>query len=444
MTLHAPLEVGTDTWRRVTRPYAWVVFALTFGLLLSDFMSRQVLTVVFPQLKAEWGLSDSELGALSSVVAIAVGVLAFPLSLVADRLGRIRSLILMAAVWSLATLMCGYASSYQEMFVARFVIGVGEAAYGSVGLAVVLSIFPAQQRATVTGAFLAGSMVGSVLGIGLGGVLATHFGWRASFVGMAIYGIALTAVYALVVRPGRIELPRLQAGSAPSKAHPPLSSLFSTSSVLSIYIGSGLQLFTIGALLTWLPSYLTRVYDMPLTNAGAVAAIFMLCTAVGMPLCGAIADRFGNGSPTRKISLTMGLCLLCSALLTVAFALPVGIAQLLMIGLAMLVGGGIVGPSGSMVADLTPPALHSTAMATLAIANNLLGMAPGPFVTGLLADRIGLSTALQLLPLAGVAAALVLMVGVRNYRTDLERLGANPVPDGAPRPAPDADQALPR
>lgn len=213
MTLHAPMEVRSDTWRRVARPYAWVVFALTFGLLLSDFMSRQVLTVVFPQLKAEWGLSDSELGALSGVVAIAVGVLAFPLSVVADRLGRIRSLILMAAIWSFATLMCGFASDYQEMFVARFFIGVGEAAYGSVGLAVVLSIFPPQQRSTITGAFLAGSMVGSVLGIGLGGVLATHFGWRASFVGMAIYGIGLTAVYALVVRPGRLESPRPAAGS---------------------------------------------------------------------------------------------------------------------------------------------------------------------------------------------------------------------------------------
>ena len=426
MTLHAPMEVRSDTWRRVARPYAWVVFALTFGLLLSDFMSRQVLTVVFPQLKAEWGLSDSELGALSSVVAIAVGVLAFPLSLVADRLGRIRSLILMAAVWSLATLMCGFASNYQEMFVARFFIGLGEAAYGSVGLAVVLSIFPPQQRSTVTGAFLAGSMVGSVLGIGLGGVLATHFGWRASFVGMAIYGIALTAVYALVVRPGRIESPRPSAGSSLTRAHPPLSSLFSTSSVLSIYIGSGLQLFTIGALLTWLPSYLNRVYDMPLTNAGAVAAIFMLCTAVGMPLCGAIADRLCNGSPTRKIRLTMGYCLLCSALLTVAFQMPAGMAQLVMIGLAMFVGGGIVGPSGTMVADLTPPALHSTAMATLAIANNLLGMAPGPFVTGLLADRIGLASALQILPLAGVAAALVLMVGVRNYRSDLQRICPQP------------------
>ena len=67
--------------------YAWVVFALTFGLLISDYMARQVLNAVFPLLKAEWALSDGQLGLLSGVVAIMVGLLTFPLSLLADRLG---------------------------------------------------------------------------------------------------------------------------------------------------------------------------------------------------------------------------------------------------------------------------------------------------------------------------------------------------------------------
>ena len=65
--------------------YAWLVFALTFGLLLSDYMSRQVLNAVFPLLKAEWGLSDTRLGTLSVVVSLAVGALAFPLALLSDR-----------------------------------------------------------------------------------------------------------------------------------------------------------------------------------------------------------------------------------------------------------------------------------------------------------------------------------------------------------------------
>lgn len=422
MAMHAPSNISDDTWQRIPRPYAWAVFALTFGLLLSDYMSRQVLNVVFPMLKTEWGLSDTELGSLSSVVNIAVGLLAFPLSLVADRWGRIRSLTIMAAIWSLATLICGVASGYHEMLVARFFVGVGEAAYGSVGLAVVLSIFPQHQRSTVTGAFFAGSMIGSVLGIGLGGVLATQFGWRSSFVGMAVYGMALTALYAVVVKPERIDRPSVSENSHLAKIRPPLRSLFSTPSVISIYIGSGLQLFITGALLAWLPSYLNRYYGMSLPEAGGVAAIFVLSTAAGMPICGAIADRLGKNSPKGKMTLAVTFCLLCATLLCIAFQLPLGTGQLVVIGLAMFFGGGIMGPSGTMVANLTPPAIHSTAMATWALSNNLIGLAPGPFITGVLADRIGLGAAFQLLPLAGVAAALVLLIGVRNCQHDLEHV----------------------
>src|SRR5262245_34784853 len=182
------------------RGYAWIVFGLTFGLLVSDYMSRQVLNAVFPLLKAEWTLSDRNLGLLSGIVALAVGVLTFPLSLLADRWGRVRSLVLMAILWSLATLACGLAGNYPQMLVARLCVGIGEAAYGSVGVAVLLSVFPARLRASVTAAFMAGGMLGSVLGIALGGVLAAHFGWRWAFVGMAGIGLLLGVIYPLIVR----------------------------------------------------------------------------------------------------------------------------------------------------------------------------------------------------------------------------------------------------
>ena len=125
----------------VARKYAWIVFALTFGLLISDYMSRQVLNAVFPMLKGEWALSDGQLGLLSGIVALMVGLLTIPLSLLADRFGRVKSLALMALLWSLATLGCALAQDYQQMFIARFMVGVGEAAYGSVGIAVVISVF---------------------------------------------------------------------------------------------------------------------------------------------------------------------------------------------------------------------------------------------------------------------------------------------------------------
>ena len=120
----------------VSRPdvsaYAWIVFALTFGLLISDYMARQVLSAVFPLLKSDWHLSDGQLGLLSGVVAVTVGLLTCPISLLADRIGRVKSIAAMAVLWSLATLLCGLANSYNQMLAARVLVGLGEAAYGSV------------------------------------------------------------------------------------------------------------------------------------------------------------------------------------------------------------------------------------------------------------------------------------------------------------------------
>src|SRR5687767_11751532 len=132
--------------KKARRLFPWVVFTLTFGLLLSDYMSRQVLSAVFPFLKVEWALTDTELGGLVSVVSLTVAVLAVPLSLLGDRWGRVKSIVLMASIWSLATLGSALAANYEQLMLARVFIGVGEAAYGSVGLAVVLAVFPVYRR----------------------------------------------------------------------------------------------------------------------------------------------------------------------------------------------------------------------------------------------------------------------------------------------------------
>ncbi|MNH40456.1 hypothetical protein D3C79_1017800 [compost metagenome] len=75
-----------------------------------------------------------------------------------------------------------------------------------------------------------------------------------------------------------------------------------------------------------------------------------------------------------------------------------------------------------MIANLTHPSVHGTAFAILALANNLLGQAPGPYVTGLLADAFGLDRAFQLIPLIGIAAALVFCYGKRHYQRDIQKL----------------------
>lgn len=417
-------QAGEDTSLGIPRRYAWIVFALTFGLLISDYMSRQVLNAVFPLLKSEWALSDSQLGLLSGIVALMVGLLTFPLSLLADRYGRVKSLTLMAVLWSLATLGCGLAENYQEMFIARFLVGVGEAAYGSVGIAVVVSVFPREMRATLAGSFMAGGMFGSVLGMGLGGVMAHHFGWRWAFAGMACFGLLLALLYPIVVREARIAPKRLaeQADKAAQKALRPLRTLYSSRSVISAYVGSGLQLFVGGTVIVWMPSYLNRYYAMSTEQAGAVAAVIVLCSGVGIVLCGMLCDRLGRHCPDRKISLAIGYCLGSCLLLSVAFALPTGPVQLVLICLGMMIAAGTNGPSSAMVANLTHYSVHGTAFATLTLANNLLGLATGPLITGKVSDLIGLHAAFQLVPLISIGAAAVFIFAKRHYHRDMARL----------------------
>ena len=231
---------GTPTGpaRSRRRIYPWVVFALAFALLLSDYMSRQVLAAVFVPLGQELHLDKAQQGSLISVVALMVGLLTLPVSILADRWGRVRSLVLMAVLWSVATLACAFAQNYEQLLAARFVVGVGEAAYGSVGIALVLSLFAPRVHAALSASFMAGGSFGTMVGTGLGGLIAVHFGWRWSLGAMAVLGLLLVAVFKLVVTEARVKRNRVdEAGAAPSwenaepirVARAPLSSLFTNS-----------------------------------------------------------------------------------------------------------------------------------------------------------------------------------------------------------------------
>ena len=424
MNAHQALDAQTDTSIGIPRRYAWLVFALTFGLLISDYMSRQVLNAVFPLLKSEWMLTDSQLGWLSGIVALMVGLLTLPLSFLADRFGRVKSLTIMAVLWSLATLGCALAESYGQMFTARFLVGVGEAAYGSVGIAVVMSIFPKEMRATLASAFMAGGMCGSFLGMALGGVMAEHLGWRWAFGGMAAFGLMLALLYPIVVKEKKIN-PSGQAYTKeqqPVKVKNALKTLYSSRTVVATYIGSGLQLFVAGSIIVWMPSYLNRYYAMPTDKAGILAAVIVLGGAVGTIFCGMLSDRLGRVRADRKTSLAISFCLGSCLLLSAAFALPAGTVQLVLLCLGVFIVIGTNGPSMAMVANLTHNSVHSSAFATLTIANNLLGLALGPLVIGKVSDHLGLHGAFQLMPLMSIFAAAVFFYAKRHYHNDITRL----------------------
>lgn len=396
---------------------AWLVFGVSFALLLSDYMSRQVLAAVFPLLKADWGLTDGRLGALGGAVALMVGLLTFPLSLVADRIGRARSVTFMALTWSVATLACGLAANYGQLLAARLALGVGEAAYGSVGLAVVFTYFPRGLRATVTSAFMAGGIFGTFIGLSLGGAISAQFGWRGAFMAMALLGLLLAGLYAAVVRERREPGDAAQPAPALTAAFV-VKSLFGSPAVVLAYVASGLQLFVLGALMAWAPSYLNRAQGLAPGVAAAAAAGLLLSAGVGMIACGAISDRVCAGRARLRPWLACAFALITFTALEAAFFTPPGALQIGFALIGLFCAGGTTGPAGAIVGAGTPHALHGAALAVLTLANNLLGLAPGPAVTGLVADRLGLPAALQIAITAALLSAAVFGLCARFRQPD--------------------------
>src|SRR5574337_314041 len=191
------LEAGGDDYL-ISKRQAWFAFAMTFGLMLFDYIDRQVIVSLFPHIKAEWGLSDKELGSLVSIISIVVGVGGIPVALLADRVSRVKSIVVMSTVWSLATISCMFTASFGQLFAARAVVGAGETGYGSVGAALISTLFPKRLRSTVLGAFFAAASLGAVLGVVLGGVIAAHWGWKAAFGVVGVPGLVLALLYLFV------------------------------------------------------------------------------------------------------------------------------------------------------------------------------------------------------------------------------------------------------
>jgi predicted MFS family arabinose efflux permease len=406
---------------------AWFAFVMTLALMVMDYVDRQVIVSLFPYMKAEWALSDKQLGALVSVVSVTVALGALPVALFADRVSRVKSIVVMALVWSAATTSCMFARGYGVLLGARALVGLGEAGYGSVGAALIASHFPARRRGALLAAFFAAASVGSVLGVMLGGLLAARWGWKAAFGVVGIPGIVLALLY-LKVRDYRtvaLDARRAEAARSPlAAALFAARSMFRARTMLWVCVGGALQLVVVSALWSWLPSFLNREHGLAPDQAAIKAALVVLAGAVGSVAWGWVVDRSAQRSPRRRLQTMALLCLLSTGLLVVAFGAMQGPAQFALILLGGFVATCTVGPVSAVVIDVVHPGLRATGASVLALFQNLFGLALGPLVGGALSDLYGLGPALALTPAFGLLAALALHRAARHYEHDLRQAAA--------------------
>lgn len=409
---------------------AWFTFAMTVSLMLFDYIDRQVIVSLFPHIKAEWMLSDKQLGALVSVVSITVALGAIPVALIADRMSRVKTICVMALAWSLACISCMFTRNYAQLLTARAVVGAGEAGYGSVGAALLASHFPERMRSSVLAGFFATASVGSVLGVIIGGVIATHWGWKAAFGVVGFPGLVLALLYLTVKDYRTVDLTAQHSAAIKSTGSVMrfiVQALSRSPTMLWTCIGGAMQLIVVSSLWSWLPSYLNRFHDLPADQAAIKAALVVLCGALGAVAWGWVVDRSGAQVPRKKLFTMAILCLSTMVVLGAGFGVGVwfGAEPSLAGQLGILALGGFfatctVGPVSAIVIDVVHPGVRSTGSSVLSLFQNFFGLAAGPFISGMLSDAIGLKAAMAIMPLFGILAALAFLKASNSYEPDMQ------------------------
>lgn len=409
----------------VSRGHAW--YALTLLLLLTacSLIDRAVIASLLPQLRTEWALSDSQLGALVSAVNWSMAVFALPAALLVDRWSRKGAMGLMAMIWTFATVGCGLANSFVHLLMARLFIGAGEGGFGSGGASVISNLFPDRLRATAFGLFTSAGSLGGVLGVALGGYVATRWGWRMAFFVAAVPGFLIAVLFMLTVRDSPTIALKVVDDFSGNQRTLKLSELIlnlaATRSLLAVYFaGVGIIFFAI-SLMAWLPSYFNRTAGLPMAHAAGRSALVLLASGIGLMLGGTLVDRVKQRRRDLLLIVPGIYALIGSAAIALALSQLTGAAQFIVLLCGALFSSAGLGPLFAVSQSVVYPGLRASAVGVANTLWQLLG-GMGPLVTGILSDRFGVQTALLLAVTSLATAGVILIVGSRYYVADATRI----------------------
>ncbi len=398
---------------------------VVFFLGIFDFIDRQVLAALLPYIKAEWGLTDTQLGLLVSIVNIIMSILVLPSAYLIDKWSRKKMIAIMGTIWSIATGACAIAGSYTQLLVARAFIGFGEAGYNPAAQALISAQFPVKYRGTAIALTQVGLGLGAPLGLILGAFIATHWGWRYAFGVVAVPGIILSIMALFIKDYKSVEVKSVQKTEKPLSYPAVVRGIFSTPSLLCVFFGAIMAMMQGGAQINWLPSYLEREGGLSIFAASNMAAAVLFASIVAAIITGPVVDqlrkRTKNGTPifvASALFIATGVYAIVYGVLT-----PGSFTQLALLMLAQLLVGVVVSTGPIIAMDLSHPGARATTAGMLVFCQNLFGFSLGPVVTGFLSDSFDLGTALLVLNvIAPCLVAISYSVCSFVYRKDLDKV----------------------
>jgi predicted MFS family arabinose efflux permease len=293
--------------------FATRVLVLFSLINLVNYIDRYVVAAVLEPLGADLGLDDAQRGRLTFVFVIVYMVAAPVFGVLADRMNRPRLIAVGVAIWSLATMAAAFVHDYPSLLIARSGVGIGEAAYASLGPAVLSDCIPENERARRFTWFYLAIPVGSALGYALGGVMAQFFGWRSAFLVAGLPGLILAFRLLKLADPERGALDATKEQTQLTSFGARLGSAFSNRVWLACTASYIAYTFAMGALSTWAPSILQRRFNVEIGSAGAMfGGIAVITGIVGTFVGGFVTDRGQRRFPNLGVDLS-AITLLLSA-----------------------------------------------------------------------------------------------------------------------------------
>jgi MFS family permease len=404
------------------------------GVLTVDQADRYLLSAVFPLLKTDFQLSDSQLGSLSAAFLLVATLGAVPFGVLVDRTVRTHVAAWGAALWSVAMVCTGLATSYGGLFAARMGLGVAESSYGPASFSLLSDYYAVHERSRVLGLYQVGAVLG-FLGLPLGGLIATSWGWRAAFHVYALPGFALAVLTWRLREPVRgiadrellrtTDQPVAATRFAAMGARAGILHVLRIPSVTISLLTNSLAVFFMSGLGIWATTFLVRYHGMSLAQATASTSLLAVGAIIGMIWGGRLSDRLvARGRLAARVEVAAAAQVAGVVLLVPAFAVHSTPVMLVLFALGAVTLTMPNAPLAALRADVVHPDLRGRAASVAAILS--AGAAAGsPLVIGILSDAFGLRTALlALLPAMAVGGVLLAVLGPRAVQPDLARMQA--------------------
>ena len=405
------------------------VLVLLLIINIFNYIDRNALSGVSPLLKTAFGLSDVTIGALGSAFLLTYTLVAVPFGVWSDYWKPQKVAAIGVLVWSIACVATASATGQSQLFVWRSLVGVGEAAYVATAGTLISQRFDPDQRSKMLGVFNLGLPLGAALGVLLGGILGQAYGWQFVFIVVGLPGIILAAMTWLIrddkgaattgatagaEAPG-VEAGRLMVNGKKPRLRMSLLRFLGLPYWLVVagYIGIS---YCFGAVINWLPMYMTRIWGYSLSEAATLSgAIIVVAGLLGAPAGGWIGDRwFKRGQSGRGYTLSLA-CMASAAFMW----LGVGLRSPWWFGVSAFFMLWHVGVAAAMVFDTTPKFVWNSATALAMLFMHLLGDVPSSTITGVISDRYGLVTAFNLLPFAILMGGIAF--GLSGYWQGMQR-----------------------